>query len=246
MIGVFPSALYLQTAAGDVIAVATRDAVRLPCAVIVARRSTELPLTSLVAHRLDTVTIGGGRIDWPGPHGPIAVLAVASWAPPGVATGPPDEGAITRVAELIAGHDIGVRLDPGADPAAEPDWADLLGRGPGLTPSGDDVLAGYLIGARAFGLDFAATATLAVHCARQRTTALSAQLLRHAAAGQCTPPLARLVAACIRGGNLTDVDAAVAAVRRIGSTSGTALAAGLLVAAGRYGDTGVSDVEAAA
>jgi hypothetical protein len=37
--------------------------------------------------------------------------------------------------------------------------ARLLGRAPGLTPSGDDVLAGFLIGAAAFGLEAAATSS---------------------------------------------------------------------------------------
>jgi hypothetical protein len=56
---------------------------------------------------------------------------------------------------------------------------ELVGRGPGLTPLGDDVLVGYLAGAALAG----AWAPLALACGG-RTTALSHTLLRLAARGQ--------------------------------------------------------------
>ena len=49
-------------------------------------------------------------------------------------------------APALDGIDVGVSV-------ALPSPASLLGRGPGLTPSGDDVLAGYALGRRALGAD---------------------------------------------------------------------------------------------
>jgi Protein of unknown function (DUF2877) len=72
--------------------------------------------------------------------------------------------------------------------------AGLLGRGPGLTPSGDDVLAGYLTGAAAFGLDAAALRQAIADLAPARTTTLSAALLWHAARGECIDELAAVAA----------------------------------------------------
>ena len=68
--------------------------------------------------------------------------------------------------------------------AVEPcaiDVAALLGRGPGLTPSGDDVLAGYLLGCRAFGIAGKGVRFAVLRSAPGATTTLSAALLRQAA-----------------------------------------------------------------
>jgi Protein of unknown function (DUF2877) len=60
----------------------------------------------------------------------------------------------------------------------------LAGRGPGLTPLGDDILIGYIGAAALAGLDLS---RLAERAAGQ-TTALSATLLRRAAAGELPEP----------------------------------------------------------
>jgi hypothetical protein len=101
----------------------------------------------------------------------------------------------------------------------------LLGRGPGLTPLGDDMLAGVLVtlgalGAPAFGRLGAAVRALAPG----RTTLVSAALLRHAVRGECVPELAALLTGDPGG-------AAGTALLRVGATSGTGLAAGVLAAA---------------
>jgi hypothetical protein len=101
---------------------------------------------------------------------------------------------------------------------------DLLGRGDGLTPVGDDVLCGYLAGVRATGRPDLAAAAAAVGVAPQRTTALSAQLLRCAADGEVLPEFAALVRA------LPDPAAALDALLAVGHTSGAGLALGLLLA----------------
>lgn len=103
---------------------------------------------------------------------------------------------------------------------------DLVGAGPGLTPSGDDLLAGLLVAAHATGHSRLAGWQQATRdaLAVRRTTAVSRGLLHHALDGWATPELAAfLVAVC--GG-----DPARAATRllAVGHSSGAALAAGAL------------------
>jgi hypothetical protein len=97
---------------------------------------------------------------------------------------------------------------PGLTLAQAPDR--LLGRGRGLTPEGDDILAGAAVGLRALGpaagLDRAAVdALVGPLCpadVRERTNALSATLLRLAVAGAAPEPVGRLLApAGDRGGD---------------------------------------------
>lgn len=103
---------------------------------------------------------------------------------------------------------------------------ELVGRGPGLTPSGDDVLAGALVAAHAV-----AHPLLADWCERTRralatrsTTAVSRGLLQHALAGWTVPQLADyLEAVC---GDRATREAARARLLAVGHSSGTALAAG--------------------
>jgi len=65
----------------------------------------------------------------------------------------------------------------------------LAGRGPGLTPLGDDILIGYIGAAALAGFDLS---RLAERAAR-RTSALSATLLRRAAAGELPEPVHALL-----------------------------------------------------
>jgi Protein of unknown function (DUF2877) len=111
----------------------------------------------------------------------------------------------------------------------------LLGRGPGLTPEGDDVLAGAAAGLRALGpaagadrarLD-AAVAALAPRDAPARTGALSATLLALAAAGGAPEPAHRLLA----DGSAEERERALADLARLGASSGRAIAAGIALAA---------------
>jgi hypothetical protein len=124
------------------------------------------------------------------------------------------ERARSAVAALVAGD---------ARPAGA-----LLGDGPGLTPAGDDVVAGALAACALAGREAALrSAPELVAAARARTTALSAALLSCAAAGQVVPEAARLLAAL---GGTGGVAAALAELRAVGSTSGTALAVGIVAA----------------
>ena len=104
----------------------------------------------------------------------------------------------------------------------------LLGEGPGLTPAGDDVVAGALAACALIGpkLGLQAVPEILAH-ARVATTSLSAALLSCAAAGQVVPQAARLLAALCGTG---EVATALAELRSVGSTSGTALAIGIVAA----------------
>ena len=108
----------------------------------------------------------------------------------------------------------------------------LVGRGPGSTPAGDDVLAGVALGLRVAGrqtlleqLVTAIDGELA-----DRTTALSADLLRAALAGHASPEVLALVRG-LRPGVLPAVRRrAVRDVLRLGHSSGADLVQGLAVA----------------
>jgi hypothetical protein len=100
----------------------------------------------------------------------------------------------------------------------------LVGLGPGLTPAGDDVLAGTLVALAAAGdHDRRRRLAAAVRLVRHRTTAVSGALLDHAAAGHAIPELARYVVALARGGSHGRV---VQDLERVGGSSGAALAVG--------------------
>ncbi|MDP9092414.1 MAG: DUF2877 domain-containing protein, partial [Actinomycetota bacterium] len=108
--------------------------------------------------------------------------------------------------------------------------AALLGRGPGLTPSGDDVLAGFVLGCRAFGHQIPGAAAAVSQLAPLGTSALSAQLLQHATNGQTIPEVVEFIDALT---GRAAVHRAVERLLAVGHTSGAALALGVLGAA-RY------------
>jgi hypothetical protein len=104
----------------------------------------------------------------------------------------------------------------------------LLGRGPGLTPLGDDILAGALVTLRAIGSHETAAALVgAILPKASRTTSVSAALLWHAARGECVPELADLFRALNAGHG---VERARANVLRLGHTSGAGLLHGVAAA----------------
>ena len=103
----------------------------------------------------------------------------------------------------------------------------LEGRGAGLTPSGDDVLAGILL---VCAIDPRRRPTLDVLARSVRSTPLSRAFLRWAAAGQSIQPAHTLLdaaAACDRAG----MRRAARSLAAVGATSGEALMAGVALAA---------------
>ena len=102
--------------------------------------------------------------------------------------------------------------------------ARLVGRGAGLTPSGDDALAGALLVAHALG-----TGTALAEAVRARvgaTTAVSAALLAAAADGYAARPVVTLVDAAVAGDQAA-VARALPAVLAIGHTSGADTVVGI-------------------
>jgi Protein of unknown function (DUF2877) len=112
---------------------------------------------------------------------------------------------------------------------------ELLGRGPGLTPEGDDLLAAVagtlaVLGpATGMGSSFLRGVLAAlVGPARARTTALSATLLELAARGLLAEPAGRLLD--LRPAGERAWPAALARLRRLGHGSGRAYATGIAAA----------------
>ena len=113
----------------------------------------------------------------------------------------------------------------------------LMGNGPGLTPLGDDVLAGAVAAARLLGESVgnhrlcrvvAEVAPALCAAARERTTALAATLLRHAGRGEVDDASEALLRAlCGQGDPGTALDRLLA----VGHSSGRGLATGILMGA---------------
>jgi len=217
VVGVHPSCVYVASdpAGGipEVVAVETADGVGLPCALRLGLDRAAAPFAVVrVGH---PARIGNGVLV----AGPLEVRVVRWWAPPVVQPWPgdgPREQTRKQLAQLL--RDVPPPVDP------ELDASDLLGRGPGLTPAGDDVLAGWLLAVHHdVGLRAATAAVLAR--AATATTALSAVLLREAAAGRGVPAAVALADAL---GGHGEVATALTRLLRVGHTSGAALAHGLL------------------
>jgi hypothetical protein len=242
-------ALYLKIAGPPgALAVLAHDAVRLPCGLLLPTTSAELPLSSLAPSPYASAgfVVGDGAVSWTGPAGPVVVRAVREWAPARPARGDVAASALAAVRTVLSGAAL-AGADPGVDSrllaglaAAARDHdasvavaARLLGSGPGLTPSGDDVLTGFLAGAAAFGLDAAALRKATAALAPARTTALSAALLWHAVRAECIDELAAVAAVLTshRRRATGQAGPAVSRLLSVGHTSGAALALGLLTAA---------------
>ena len=103
----------------------------------------------------------------------------------------------------------------------------LQGRGAGLTPSGDDALAGILL---VCAMDRSLGPALADLAAGARTTRLSRAFLKWAAAGQSIEPAHALLDGAAAG-DPAGMRRAVAALTAVGATSGAALVAGVALAA---------------
>jgi hypothetical protein len=234
VLGAVPAACFLQlpgTAAesGGVVAILSAEASLLPFGV-----RTAIPAATSPWRRLRPGAegvIGGRGIRLPGVQ-----LSIGRWWRPATV-------ARTRGRRAVAERDLRrgtAVLDaalcahpqapalPAYGEAAGCDPGSLVGRGPGLTPYGDDVLAGRLLGVVAWGgePDRTALAGAVLAAARGRTTAVSLACLGEAAQGRCVPEAARLVDAMSGPAPMT-VAGASAALLRVGHTSGHGLAVGL-------------------
>jgi len=218
VLGAFPRAVYVAVGA-EVVAVVAAGGLRLPVA-LVLEDPAPLPALRPGTPALvgdGTVAVGGLR------------ATVTSWWDPRPRVGPVVPAAVEEARAALAASPSAVAAHlpalaaalgtPGADAAADR----LVGLGPGLTPAGDDVLAGTLAALHLFG-----GPPLRVRAAG-RTTTLSAALLACAARGEVLAQAATLLRALAGDGAPA---LAALTLTRVGHTSGRDLAAGLLLGAG--------------
>lgn len=247
VLAAFPTAVYLAPEGGRVLALEAADGVGLPNALRLRRPAEWLGLAGV-----DTdapATVGGGevRLD-------ALVVTVDRWVehtyrPAGVDVlvltrrlDALDERLTTR-AEPLGSHLAG-RVDALAAAVGRGDHDTvaaagraLVGLGGGLTPSGDDVLCGLISAGRTLAAALGAgDLDRALHRvggalladAGERTTALSAALLWHAARGELARPARGLLRALL---GRTPLDPALDALLAVGHSSGRDLAVGVRLGA---------------
>ncbi|MGL5930052.1 MAG: DUF2877 domain-containing protein [Dermatophilaceae bacterium] len=234
---------YLDVA-GTVLPVLTTDAVALPTAVRLARPVDPVAFSPGHLGHLgrdhlgrgdsgrvgdsghgdsEPVAVGGGEVRL----GRLTVRVIRVWQPACVRRRHPGRSAATSVrpgVPAVAAHLV--RPVAAAVAASDPVRAValLVGRGRGLTPSGDDALAGAVLVAHAFGRP-----RVLADAIRRRlgaTTAVSAALLDAACDGYAVAPVVRLVDAAVAGDH-AQVGAILPAVLSVGHTSGADLVAGV-------------------
>jgi hypothetical protein len=228
-----PAASYLDID-GRLLAVVAPGGVRLPCALVLTVGSLAPP------GRGAQVRVGDGAVAV-GPPGMTREIGVARWFDPRVRVERYDAAAVARLARLVRTHAGGDpllpagavdRLAAGLTAAAGPAEVvpDLVGRGAGLTPAGDDLLAGALAALRAVRSPAAGGLAAAIGAlAPERTTRLSAALLEAADEAAVVPQAEAVVLALASGPER--VERVALRLMGLGHTSGWHLAAGLAVGA---------------
>lgn len=111
----------------------------------------------------------------------------------------------------------------------------LIGLGPGLTPSGDDFLVGYLAGLSSTAgnspsrTQFLAALDAEMSDAARHTNEISRAYLLSAAKGHVSEPIAKLAQQLNQANNMSSVTAATQAALQVGHTSGADGVLGLLL-----------------
>ena len=208
VVAAFPTCLYADVG-GRLVAVEAGGGLRLPCSVLLAAPPAAGALAGVRVGDPVTAAPDGA----PGLRLGGLTVPVGRWWRPATPRGARPLGRAAAPTGLT-----GPVLD-------------LLGRGPGLTPEGDDLLAGVLVGlaGRPDLRDPLAAAVLAE--APRRTGWLSTQLLEHAAHGRAVPALVAVADAVNGHGDDGALARALPRLLAVGHTSGRALARGLLLAA---------------
>jgi len=224
---------YAVTTGGDVVALTTPSAAVPSCAVVLG--GGRLPVEMMVAGR--DVVIGEGEIRTAGHR----LVVRRWWAPARITPGARSRNAASCLCALMgaglpvpapvararsAGEDAGLALVEGSPAVAAATLLGVLGLGPGLTPSGDDVAAGLVLVARALGVPGAgALAREVAEAAPSRTNAVSAGLLAEAAAGRSAAVVVRAVDALV---GRAPAESSLRALLSLGHHSGADLASGML------------------
>jgi Protein of unknown function (DUF2877) len=211
VVAVTPVAVYLRTGhpGCPALCLAVPGAVQVPCGLLVGGAPLLAgALAGLPVGAVGTAGRGGLTV------GGLAVRVGRWWRPP---------------RPVLRGSGLRARAD------RLPPVGALLGRGAGLTPYGDDVLAGALVALAAVGAPAAgALAREVLAGAFARTTFVSAALLWHAARGECLPELAAFLVA-LAGGDRAAVTGASGALRAVGHSSGAGMLAGATLVLARPG-----------
>jgi hypothetical protein len=243
VVGVGPAALFVIMAEGrGVLALCTHDAVRLPLAIVVAAPTAKSPWDGRVSPG-DGATVGGDLVRLPG----LTFHTVRWWAPArprpinheglDLSTSRLLDLLRERAVDLPAGIGANLRCLRRALATGDHDGARravdaMLGLGPGLTPAGDDVIAGLLLAVHHLGApEEPVVRSLRAHVVAAtpgRTTAVSAALVGQAAQGYSAPQAIAVLSALGTGVGLRG---ALNALLLVGHTSGGDLAHGIAAGA---------------
>lgn len=212
----------------QVMVVARPEAVRLPNCVVVDRLPDE-----------DEFSTGHGAMVFGGQR-----TVVSRWWDPRPVLAATSPGEMRRAVRILEWR-VGPVVDDGLGAALARRVpahvirvsSELIGRGGGLTPSGDDVLAGAFaafvhlgaaVGDRSAARLIAHVRSPLLRLAGHGTTTLSGALIGHALVGEVALPVARLLRGfCGRG----SIDDALDDLLAVGHSSGPALAQGVLAGA---------------
>ena len=220
-----------------VIVVSTNDATRLPNGIQIAAGSSDNLFSAVTPGA--PVDIGHGRVMLEG----LAVSVARWWDPrPALASVSTEQLAAALVdlpndvpdINSHALHNAFVAHSAGGVLHAA---RSLLGKGPGLTPEGDDYLAGALAATRLLAESLGMERTVSMmagisvplaRLAEARTTTFSAALIQSALRGQVAEPAGALLRSLTGRG---DIRASHLGLIRVGHSSGPALAAGIVLGA---------------
>jgi len=229
VLGAFPSAMYLRLVGGEVIAVLTRDAVPLPLGLRLRANSADEPLDRWTG----PVRVGSSYVQTANQRVRLSRVIPVS-APTNIN---PEPRAVAhawrRLPALGWVEPLPELLDILTGDRLVGDVVDrFLGVGPGLTPAGDDILAGFFVGSWAFDVVDDPLRSAVLEAARAGTTDLSAALLRCASRGESIPPVHALLWALSKSTRSDrTLDEALLELTHVGHTSGAALAVGIVAAA---------------
>ncbi|MEV6029875.1 DUF2877 domain-containing protein [Nonomuraea sp. NPDC052116] len=238
VLAAFPAGVYLEVRTDlepSVIAVITGAATRLPNSVLLAGALPSVTVgdeASVGDRNIELGPLSLGVRRWWDPAPPLGRIDLARLEQAAARFGdPPQPGLAGNGAVELLADSCAKGWLLGAVTAAE----QLMGLGPGLTPSGDDVLAGLLVTLRHLGAAAGAEravwladwlAATVTFDARTRTTPISATLLHCAARGESSPEVTAVLRG-ITGGQ--PFEPALHRLHGLGHTSGSDLAQGVAI-----------------
>lgn len=164
-------------------------------------------------------------VEWPSRSRLAREIADRTRVPGGLPDLPMADAALADLHDAIRAGDRSIAADRRTAAGAA---RRLIGLGPGLTPSGDDALAGIESALHVAGHPMAGFLAAALADVDERTTTVAAAMLRHAARGDAAERVHRLLDGLL-GPDVAAIAPAIAAATRWGATSGSDLLAGVLL-----------------